>query len=81
MEDHLTQIACIAHNMVGSTRATANLTVNFAPRIMATSQSKVVHVGESVSFHCEASGNPHPRISWYRIGATNRDELLARGNV
>jgi hypothetical protein len=48
---------------------------------MSTSQTRIVHAGESATFHCEAIGNPTPRISWYRVGASSRDELLAKGNV
>jgi hypothetical protein len=81
MEDHLSQVFCSARNEVGTSRASTSLKVNFAPRIMSTSQTRIAHSGESVTFHCEANGNPTPRISWYRAGATSRDEMLARGNV
>lgn len=57
------------------------MSISVGPRLMSTAQTRIVHAGESVSFHCEAIGNPTPRISWFRAGASSKDEMLAKGNT
>ncbi|KAI6200912.1 Irregular chiasm C-roughest protein [Aphelenchoides besseyi] len=80
MEDHMAPIACVAKNSVGSTRAAINLTVHFRPRIMSTSQIRVVERGEAVTFHCEAVGNPKPEISWRKVGSDATEHAMNKGN-
>lgn len=46
--------------------------------MMSTSQEKEANVGESVTFQCEAAGNPAPIIYWSRAGD---EQILGKGET
>ncbi|XP_046891364.1 roundabout homolog 1 [Hypomesus transpacificus] len=65
---------CVAENMVGKAEASATLTVhvnNCPPAFVVRPRNQVVGVGRTVTFQCEATGNPQPAIFWQREGSQN----------
>ncbi|GMR60948.1 hypothetical protein PMAYCL1PPCAC_31143, partial [Pristionchus mayeri] len=78
MEDHKSEYTCETSNSIGTSKDTMKLDVQFGPRMMSTSQEKEANVGESVTFQCEAAGNPTPIIYWSRAGD---EQILAKGET
>uniref|UniRef100_A0A8C6TPG1 Roundabout, axon guidance receptor, homolog 1 (Drosophila) n=1 Tax=Neogobius melanostomus TaxID=47308 RepID=A0A8C6TPG1_9GOBI len=62
---------CLAENMVGKAEASATLTVHVPPAFVVRPRNQVVGVGRTVTFQCEATGNPQPAIFWQREGSQN----------
>uniref|UniRef100_A0AAZ3R497 Roundabout, axon guidance receptor, homolog 1 (Drosophila) n=1 Tax=Oncorhynchus tshawytscha TaxID=74940 RepID=A0AAZ3R497_ONCTS len=62
---------CMAENMVGRAEASATLTVHVPPVFVVRPRNQVVAVGRTVTFQCEATGNPQPAIFWQREGSQN----------
>ncbi|XP_073524316.1 roundabout homolog 1 isoform X3 [Phyllobates terribilis] len=62
---------CIAENMVGKTEASAVLTVQEPPNFVVKPRDQVVALGRTVTFQCEATGNPQPAIFWQKEGSQN----------
>ncbi|KAL0973421.1 hypothetical protein UPYG_G00203360 [Umbra pygmaea] len=65
---------CVAENMVGKAEASASLTVHVVsvpPAFVVRPRNQVVAVGRTVTFQCEATGNPQPAIFWQREGSQN----------
>ncbi|XP_028319643.1 roundabout homolog 1 isoform X6 [Gouania willdenowi] len=65
---------CVAENMVGKAEASATLTVHVKsvpPAFVVRPRNQVVGVGRTVTFQCEATGNPQPAIFWQREGSQN----------
>ncbi|XP_049582110.1 roundabout homolog 1 isoform X6 [Syngnathus scovelli] len=62
---------CVAENMVGKAEASASLTVHVPPTFVVRPRNQVVGVGRTVTFQCEATGNPQPAIFWQREGSQN----------
>ena len=61
---------CIATNRCGSsTSASATLTVNSAPVVVASPASTATCLGSSVQFSVSATGSPAPTFAWKRNGA------------
>uniref|UniRef100_A0A3B4CUJ4 Roundabout, axon guidance receptor, homolog 1 (Drosophila) n=1 Tax=Pygocentrus nattereri TaxID=42514 RepID=A0A3B4CUJ4_PYGNA len=63
--------SCLAENMVGKAEASATLTVHVPPAFVVRPRNQVVGVGRTVTFQCEATGNPQPAIFWQREGSQN----------
>uniref|UniRef100_A0AAR2JI70 Roundabout, axon guidance receptor, homolog 1 (Drosophila) n=1 Tax=Pygocentrus nattereri TaxID=42514 RepID=A0AAR2JI70_PYGNA len=65
--------SCLAENMVGKAEASATLTVHgeMPPAFVVRPRNQVVGVGRTVTFQCEATGNPQPAIFWQREGSQN----------
>ncbi|GMT36411.1 hypothetical protein PFISCL1PPCAC_27708 [Pristionchus fissidentatus] len=78
MEDHKSEYTCETSNSIGTSKDTIKLDVQFGPRMMSTSQEKEANIGESVTFQCEAAGNPTPIIYWSRAGD---EQILAKGET
>ncbi|XP_051560130.1 basement membrane-specific heparan sulfate proteoglycan core protein-like [Myxocyprinus asiaticus] len=58
---------CIATNAQGKGTVTASLSIKQPPKVRVTPSSPLmVRVGETASLECNASGRPHPSISWYK---------------
>lgn len=58
---------CVATNMVGTVVSNlANLIVQERPVFTKKPDNQTVQEGASVHFHCEATGEPLPKISWRR---------------
>ncbi|XP_012497564.1 PREDICTED: roundabout homolog 1 [Propithecus coquereli] len=65
---------CVAENMVGKAEASATLTVQVGsepPHFVVKPRDQVVALGRTVTFQCEATGNPQPAIFWRREGSQN----------
>ncbi|XP_078514470.1 roundabout homolog 1 [Lissotriton helveticus] len=62
---------CVAENMVGKAEASATLTVQEPPYFVVKPRDQVVALGRTVTFQCEANGNPQPPIFWRREGSQN----------
>ncbi|XP_075710589.1 roundabout homolog 1 isoform X2 [Rhinoderma darwinii] len=62
---------CIAENMVGKAEASAVLTVQEPPNFVVKPRDQVVALGRTVTFQCEATGNPQPAIFWQKEGSQN----------
>ncbi|XP_056141481.1 roundabout homolog 1-like [Lampris incognitus] len=60
---------CVAENMVGKSDASALLTVHVPPAFAVRPRNQVVAVGRTVTFQCQATGNPQPAIFWQREGS------------
>ncbi|XP_060751455.1 roundabout homolog 1-like isoform X2 [Tachysurus vachellii] len=66
--------SCLAENMVGKAEASATLTVHVMsvpPTFVVRPRNQVVGVARTVTFQCEAMGNPQPAIFWQREGSQN----------
>ncbi|XP_063702711.1 tyrosine-protein phosphatase Lar isoform X2 [Culicoides brevitarsis] len=64
---------CAAENNVGSDKAEALLAVYEAdktppgfPNIVQGPQTRVIEIGHTAVLQCKATGNPIPKIHWYR---------------
>ena len=53
-----------------------NLFVPVPPTIISAPRDKTIIEGASVTFHCNATGNPPARITWIKDGKT-----MSSGNV
>ncbi|XP_012811715.3 roundabout homolog 1 isoform X5 [Xenopus tropicalis] len=62
---------CVAENMVGKAEASAVLTVQEPPNFVVKPRDQVVALGRTVTFQCEATGNPQPAIFWQKEGSQN----------
>uniref|UniRef100_A0A669QU39 Roundabout guidance receptor 1 n=1 Tax=Phasianus colchicus TaxID=9054 RepID=A0A669QU39_PHACC len=65
---------CVAENMVGKAEASATLTVQVfsePPQFVVKPRDQVAALGRTVTFQCEATGNPQPAIFWRREGSQN----------
>ncbi|XP_048351334.1 roundabout homolog 1 isoform X6 [Sphaerodactylus townsendi] len=65
---------CVAENMVGKAEASATLTVQVVsepPHFVVKPRDQVAALGRTVTFPCEATGNPQPAIFWRREGSQN----------
>uniref|UniRef100_A0A8B9F6W6 Roundabout guidance receptor 1 n=1 Tax=Amazona collaria TaxID=241587 RepID=A0A8B9F6W6_9PSIT len=64
---------CVAENMVGKAEASATLTVQGKnpPQFVVKPRDQVAALGRTVTFQCEATGNPQPAIFWRREGSQN----------
>ncbi|XP_026519883.1 roundabout homolog 1 isoform X3 [Notechis scutatus] len=65
---------CVAENMVGKTEASATLTVQVVsepPHFIVKPRDQVATLGRTITFQCEATGNPQPAIFWRREGSQN----------
>ncbi|XP_008307323.1 roundabout homolog 1 isoform X1 [Cynoglossus semilaevis] len=65
---------CVAENLVGKAEASAMLTVHVMsvpPAFVVRPRNQVVGVGRTVTFQCEATGNPQPAIFWQQEGSQN----------
>ncbi|XP_047463471.1 roundabout homolog 1-like isoform X2 [Mugil cephalus] len=63
---------CVVENMVGKSEASATLTVHVntvPPAFAVRPRNQVAAVGRTVTFQCEATGNPQPAIFWQREGS------------
>uniref|UniRef100_A0A671UET8 Roundabout homolog 1-like n=1 Tax=Sparus aurata TaxID=8175 RepID=A0A671UET8_SPAAU len=60
---------CVVENMVGKSEASATLTVHVPPAFAIRPRNQVVAVGRTVTFQCEATGNPQPAIFWQKEGS------------
>ncbi|XP_031176135.1 roundabout homolog 1-like isoform X1 [Sander lucioperca] len=63
---------CVVENMVGKSESSATLTVHVntvPPAFAIRPRNQVVTVGRTVTFQCEATGNPQPAIFWQREGS------------
>ncbi|XP_072369164.1 roundabout homolog 1 isoform X2 [Scyliorhinus torazame] len=62
---------CVAENMVGKAEVSVTLTVHAPPQFAVKPRDQMVAVGRTVTFTCEATGNPQPAIFWQREGSQN----------
>uniref|UniRef100_A0A5F4WF96 Leucine rich repeats and immunoglobulin like domains 1 n=1 Tax=Callithrix jacchus TaxID=9483 RepID=A0A5F4WF96_CALJA len=71
--------SCTAQNSAGSISANATLTVLETPSLAVPLEDRVVSVGETVALQCKATGNPPPRITWFKedhpLSVTERHHL------
>ncbi|XP_069748530.1 roundabout homolog 1 [Narcine bancroftii] len=66
--------SCVAENMVGKAETSVTLTKDIGstpPQFMVKPRDQMVAVGRTVTFMCEATGNPQPAIFWQREGSQN----------
>uniref|UniRef100_A0A8C9HXH8 Leucine rich repeats and immunoglobulin like domains 1 n=1 Tax=Piliocolobus tephrosceles TaxID=591936 RepID=A0A8C9HXH8_9PRIM len=71
--------SCTAQNSAGSISANATLTVLETPSLAVPLEDRVVSAGETVALQCKATGNPPPRITWFKgdrpLSLTERHHL------
>ncbi|XP_031752465.1 roundabout homolog 2 isoform X13 [Xenopus tropicalis] len=67
--------ACISENRVGKIEASATLTVRVRPvappQFVIRPRDQIVAQGRTVTFGCEAKGNPQPAVFWQKEGSQN----------
>ncbi|XP_068677027.1 uncharacterized protein [Montipora foliosa] len=56
--------SCRAENLLGSTNASAELTVQFAPRLLLSSNEIWAEEEQNVTIPCNATGQPQPSVTW-----------------
>ncbi|XP_072887750.1 basement membrane-specific heparan sulfate proteoglycan core protein isoform X3 [Hemitrygon akajei] len=64
---------CRAENVLGmqEVRFSVSITLTIhgtAPKVRVYSSPDKVTVGEMLELHCQATGQPEPRVTWYRTG-------------
>ncbi|XP_020621934.1 hemicentin-1-like isoform X3 [Orbicella faveolata] len=70
-KNHSGKYWCLAENGLNVTvNASANLDVQFSPSINVRPTDKTVTEGDVAAFHCNATGNPNPKITWLKDGKT-----------
>ncbi|XP_041437543.1 roundabout homolog 2 isoform X8 [Xenopus laevis] len=62
---------CISENRVGKIEAAATLTVRAPPQFVVRPRDQIVAQGRTVTFGCEAKGNPQPAVFWQKEGSQN----------
>ncbi|XP_041439293.1 roundabout homolog 2 isoform X3 [Xenopus laevis] len=66
---------CISENRVGKIEASATLTVRVRPvappQFVVRPRDQIVAQGRTVTFGCEAKGNPQPAVFWQKEGSQN----------
>ncbi|KAM4794658.1 roundabout homolog 2 isoform 3-T3 [Rhinophrynus dorsalis] len=62
---------CISENRVGKVEASATLTVRAPPQFIVRPRDQIVAQGRTVTFGCEAKGNPQPAVFWQKEGSQN----------
>ncbi|XP_068726896.1 uncharacterized protein [Montipora capricornis] len=55
---------CRAENLLGSVKASAKLTVQFAPRLFLPSTEILAQEAQNVTIACNATGQPQPSVIW-----------------
>ncbi|XP_068677032.1 uncharacterized protein [Montipora foliosa] len=55
---------CRAENLLGSVKASAKLTVQFAPRLFLPSTEILAEGAQNVTIACNATGQPQPSVMW-----------------
>ncbi|KAK6173116.1 hypothetical protein SNE40_016635 [Patella caerulea] len=68
---HEDTISCEATNEVGSTKRHHKLDVHFGPKFIGSPKHATVDLGDDVSLHCQADGNPTPSIIWTKKGSNH----------
>jgi len=61
---------CRAENYLGADSASSVAAVFARPSFLVKPAGKIVMENETVTFHCNASGNPTPNITWVKDGLT-----------
>lgn len=64
-----------------TTRSTVELVVNVPPSIVNISQDARKHVGNDVILQCDATGNPQPQVTWYRVSGDMEKEVSSAGSL
>ncbi|XP_066024471.1 hemicentin-1 isoform X2 [Pocillopora verrucosa] len=78
---------CRASNGIGTgVCASATVTVNFPPSLDYTSDDTTINETDNVTLFCNATGYPHPRITWTFLRGSEstivgREESLPLSNV
>ncbi|KAH7731957.1 CRE-SYG-1 protein [Aphelenchoides avenae] len=75
-KDHGMEVSCVGRNEHGESKTSYRLSFPYGPSILSTTQTRTVLRGEPAHFHCEAEGNPPPKIYWTQKGDT---EVKGRG--
>ncbi|XP_052121607.1 peroxidasin [Frankliniella occidentalis] len=75
--DEAGEYRCTASNAVGSTSASARVTINetitiprVAPRISSRPDNLTVKAGGTVLLRCRVDGSPRPSVAWFKDGRT-----------
>ncbi|KAG8450332.1 hypothetical protein GDO86_002835, partial [Hymenochirus boettgeri] len=63
--------ACVSENRVGKIEASATLTVRAPPQFVVRPRDQIVAQGRTVTFGCDAKGNPQPAVFWQKEGSQN----------
>ncbi|XP_068686507.1 peroxidasin-like isoform X1 [Montipora foliosa] len=69
-EDDGAVYTCTVENYLGSTQASATITMLYPPAITLQPLSQEVTEGNGISLLCSASGNPQPKITWTKLGSS-----------
>ncbi|KAL9975858.1 hypothetical protein ACROYT_G013072 [Oculina patagonica] len=62
--------SCKAENLLGQVIASAKLTVQFAPKLLLSSNRLIAEEKQNVRIACSATGQPLPSITWSRAGGS-----------
>ncbi|XP_023221211.1 hemicentin-1-like isoform X2 [Centruroides sculpturatus] len=66
--DHHGKYMCIASNSVGSSEKDFMLNVLVPPKLINDTDSKIVTIGQPVTFNCPITSNPESHITWMKHG-------------
>ncbi|RMX60520.1 hypothetical protein pdam_00001439 [Pocillopora damicornis] len=65
------EYVCSVDNVLGfNIDTSAKLDVQFSPSVVEAPTNKTIFEGETATFHCKATGNPAPEITWTKNGKT-----------
>ena len=69
---------CKASNLLGSTKTTAKLQVNFAPRLTLNKGPFYKTIGDNVTLPtCHVTGQPKPKVTWSKsIGSLPKGRVI-----
>ncbi|KAA0197339.1 hypothetical protein HAZT_HAZT002999, partial [Hyalella azteca] len=73
--DHGTDVSCEASNVVGTTRQTSFLDVQYAPSFISAPSSESAEPNQNASLRCRVEGNPQPTIVWTHLSTATMTGL------
>jgi len=77
-ELHKAEVKCQAKNRLGTSEVSTILNIEFMPRFTTHPESQIAKHGETVTFKCEAEGNPVPDIVWFQ--GNENENLIGVGD-
>ncbi|XP_068081375.1 hemicentin-1 isoform X2 [Anabrus simplex] len=63
---HAGNYTCVAHNHAGNVSKSFQLDVYVPPSINGTKSDQLVHVNDTITLKCNATGYPQPDILWFK---------------